>query len=151
MAKPTVDPILQWIRRMVEDERIKNLPDQELLGRFTGARDNAAFACLLRRHGPMVLDVCRNVAGNDADAEDAFQATFLILAQKASSIRRLTSVGSWLYGVAFRTALKAQAACAKRQKHELRAARAAGNSPPKSSNVWRSRGWRCWTTSPASG
>ena len=126
MAKATVDPILQMIRRMVEDHRIKNLPDQELLRQFTGAKDDAAFACLLRRHGPMVLDVCRNVAGNDADAEDAFQATFLILAQKASSIRRLTSVGSWLYGVAYRTALKTQAALAKRQKHELRTARSAG-------------------------
>ncbi len=123
MSKTTVDPILQMIRRIAEDHRMKCLPDQELLCRIAGGPDDAAFSVLVRRHGPMVLDVCRNVAGNGADAEDAFQATFLILAQKARSIRKLTSVGSWLHGVAYRTALKAQAAFAKHQKLELRAAK----------------------------
>src|SRR5579862_2319262 len=116
MASATDNPILQMIRRLAEDHRLKNLPDHELLRRFINAGDKQAIDCLLRRHGSMVLSVCRNVAGNDADAEDALQATFLILAQKAKSVRNRSSVASWLYGVAYRTALKAQAECAKRQK-----------------------------------
>src|SRR5439155_21386555 len=102
-------------------QRVKVLTDQELLDRFRSERDEAAFHTLLRRHGSMVLDACRNVLGNEADAEDAFQATFLILAQKAGAIHNQASVGSWLHGVAYRTALKARAGSAKRQKHEARA------------------------------
>src|SRR5262249_30242662 len=81
----------------------------------------AAFHTLLRRHGPMVLDVCRGVLGDGPDAEDAFQATFLVLAQKRGSIRKAASLGSWLYGVARRAALKARARSAARHKHEPRA------------------------------
>jgi len=120
MTPTSTSPILQLIRRSAHDQRDKLLTDQELLRRFRSERDEAAFHTLLRRHGSMVLDVCRNVLGNEADAEDAFQATFLILAQKARSIRKEASVGSWLYGVAFRTALKARANSAKRQQHETR-------------------------------
>jgi RNA polymerase sigma factor (sigma-70 family) len=108
------------IRSLVEDQRVKALPDRELLRLFCDGCDEAAFHGLLRRHGSMVLDVCRNVLGNEAEAEDAFQATFLVLAQKAGTIRETASVGSWLYGVAYRTALKARAASARRQKHEDR-------------------------------
>jgi RNA polymerase sigma factor (sigma-70 family) len=97
------------------------MTDQDLLQSFHAQQDQAAFHALLRRHGPMVLDVCRGALGNEADAEDAFQATFLILARKAGSIRRASSVGSWLHGVAYRTALKARAQSATRQKHEARA------------------------------
>jgi RNA polymerase sigma factor (sigma-70 family) len=111
-------PILRMIRSLVEDQRVKDVPDHELLRRFSRARDEAAFLGLLRRHGPMVLHVCRGVLGQEADAEDAFQATFLVLAQKAGTIRKIASVGSWLHGVAYRTALKAQAERAKRRKHE---------------------------------
>src|SRR5271157_5417725 len=116
MTRTTISPILQMIRRLADDQRLKNMSDQDLLRRLASGPDDAAFSNLLRRHGPMVLDVCRTVVGNDADAEDAFQATFLILAQKARSIRKLASVGSWLHGVAYRTALKAWAASATRQK-----------------------------------
>jgi RNA polymerase sigma factor (sigma-70 family) len=118
MTRTTGNPIVQLIRRLVEGQHLKELPDQELLRRFGSGQDEAAFHSLLRRHGPMVLEVCRNVLGNESDAEDAFQATFLIFAQKAGAIRKGSSVGSWLYGVAYRTALKAQAEFAKRHKHE---------------------------------
>src|SRR5262245_58695960 len=114
-------PILQSIRRVIEDPGTRQVSDQHLLHQFSEQRDEAAFATLLRRHGSMVLDVCRDVLCNEADAEDAFQATFLVLARKAASIRKSGSVGSWLYGVAYRTSLKARAQLATRQKIEARA------------------------------
>src|SRR5262249_48938844 len=114
-------PILQLIRRVGEDPKVRDLPDRDLLERFQAQRDQAAFHTLLRRHGPMVLDVCRGVLGDSPDADDAFQATFLVLAQKAGSIRKGASLGSWLHGVAYRTALKARAQSAARQRHEVRA------------------------------
>src|SRR5262245_58399643 len=121
MARTVSSPILELIRRFVEDERGRQLSDQVLLQQFTEQRDEAAFATLLWRHGPMILDVCRSVLGNDADAEEAFQATFLILVQKATSIRQTASVGHWLHGVAYRTALKARARSAARERNEARA------------------------------
>jgi cytochrome c peroxidase len=121
MAKAAASPILQLIRRVVEDPQVRELPDHDLLQRFHSQHDEAAFHTLLRRQGPMVLDVCRGVLGDGPDAEDAFQATFLVLAQKAGSIRKVAALGSWLHGVAHRTALKARAQSAVRQKHEARA------------------------------
>src|SRR5262249_42773138 len=121
MAKAAASPILQFIRRVVEDPQVRQLPDGGLLQRFHAQRDQAAFHTLLRRHGPMVLDVCRGVLGDGPDADDAFQATFLVLTQKGGSIRKGASLGSWLHGVARRTALKARAQSAVRQKHEARA------------------------------
>ncbi len=121
MAQATASPILQFIRRVVEDPQLRELPDPDLLERFHSQCDETAFNTLLRRHGPMVLDVCRAVLADSPDAEDAFQATFLVLAQKAGSIRKRASLGSWLHGVAHRTALRARAQSAARQKHEARA------------------------------
>src|SRR5262245_48955027 len=118
MAKVATSPILQLIRRVVEDPQVRGLPDQELLQRFRSEHDEGAFHTLLRRHGAMVLDLCRSVLGDGADAEDAFQASFLVLAQKAGSIRKGGSLASWLHGVAYRTALKARAQSAVRHKHE---------------------------------
>src|SRR5215472_13087416 len=97
------------------------LADGDLLERFLSQQDESAFEVLLRRHGPMVLNVCRRVLHDPHDAEDAFQATFLVLVKKAESVRRLASVGSWLHGVALRVAWKARAAAARRRRAEKEA------------------------------
>ncbi len=78
------------------------LSDGELLERFAARRDEVAFEALVRRHGPMVFGACRRILGNSHDAEDAFQATFLVLARKAASIARRELVAGWLYAVARR-------------------------------------------------
>jgi RNA polymerase sigma factor (sigma-70 family) len=95
-----------------------NLTDGQLLARFVAARDEASFAALVRRHGPMVLGVCRRVLHDFHHAEDAFQATFLVLARKAASVVKRESVGCWLYGVAYRTALEAGSVLARRRAKE---------------------------------
>ena len=94
------------------------ITDHQLLSRFTSTRDEEAFAALVRRHGGMVLGLCRRLLGGHHDAEDVFQAAFLILARKASSLRRGESVGAWLYRVAYRLALKARASAARRRDRE---------------------------------
>src|SRR5262245_41985652 len=83
--------------------------DGELIGRFLERRDEAAFEALVRRHGPMVLGVARRQLRDADDAEDVVQATFLLLARRAASVRNPDSVGSWLYGVAIRLARRARA------------------------------------------
>src|SRR4051812_33988247 len=82
--------------------------DLELLDRFVAARDEAAFAGLVARHGGTIWRLCRRIVQTEHDAEDAYQAVFIVLARKASSIRRGEAVGSWLYSVAFRIAMKAR-------------------------------------------
>jgi DNA-directed RNA polymerase specialized sigma24 family protein len=85
------------------------LPDGELLEQFIQRRDEDAFAALMRRHGPMVLGVCRRILRNETEVEDAFQATFLVLIKKAAVVQPRQRVGNWLYGVACTTALKTRA------------------------------------------
>ncbi len=95
--------------------------DAALLQRFTVQGDEAAFATLVRRHGPMVFGVCRRVLRDEHTAEDAFQATFLLLARKARSLRQPERLGPWLYGVAYRTAVRARSDAVRRRRHEAKA------------------------------
>src|SRR5581483_191200 len=87
--------------------------DADLLARYLGRRDDAAFAALVRRHGPMVLNECRRLLGDAHGAEDVFQATFLVLARRAGAIRRPAALAAWLYGTARRIAWKARARAAR--------------------------------------
>ena len=97
------------------------LSDRQLLDRFVARRDaagEAAFAALVARHGPIVLHVCQQLLGDHQHAEDAFQAVFLVLARRARSVRDPDLLGHWLYGVALRTARKANARLARQRKNE---------------------------------
>ncbi len=106
--------LIQYIRNLAGSPAGK-LADGILLERFVTAKDETSFTTLVKRHGPMVWSVCQRVLRSTPDAEDAFQGTFLVLARKASSIRKPELLGNWLYGVASRTALKAKSLAASRR------------------------------------
>jgi RNA polymerase sigma factor (sigma-70 family) len=114
----------------------EGVADADLLERFLARRDEEAFAALLGRHGPMVLGVCGRVLGDAHAAEDAFQATFLILVRRAGAIRKRAALGSWLHGVAYRAALKAQAREACRRRHEREAIPSESTDPARDV-LWR--------------
>src|SRR5438067_5723997 len=101
-------PVLRYLRQALGSPSPGAVSDAELLARFAAGRDEAAFELLLWRHGGMVLNVCRAVLRDADAAQDAFQATFLVLVRKAGSISRREAVGGWLYRVAYRAALKAR-------------------------------------------
>jgi RNA polymerase sigma factor (sigma-70 family) len=128
MASPQIGVVLRHIRA-VAGAGGGEVPDALLLERFLTLREEEAFAALVRRHGPMVFSVCRGVLGHWHDAEDAFQATFLTLAQKASTIRRGQALGSWLHEVAYHLAVKAQARAAHRRAQECLPPAAASTDP----------------------
>jgi RNA polymerase sigma factor (sigma-70 family) len=109
------------VRRLAGTHRADQPSDGQLVEDFTARHDEAAFAMLVRRHGPMVLSVCRSVLRHEQDAEDAFQATFLVLAQKAASLRQPQAVAGWLYEVAYHVAVKAQGDAARRRAQERKA------------------------------
>jgi RNA polymerase sigma factor (sigma-70 family) len=122
MATASLDSVLHHLRRLAGTPRSGEPTDAQLLQRFAQKRDEAAFALLVQRHGPMVLGVCRRVLGNRQDAEDAFQAAFLVLARKAAAMAWRDSVSAWLYTVAYRLALRARAHAARRRFHERQVA-----------------------------
>src|SRR5438105_7943539 len=93
------DTLLRYIHRIVVPSKPDGTSDAVLLGRFISTRDERAFAGLMERHGPLVLQVCRRVLGNADEAEDAFQAVFLVLARKAATVARREALSSWLHGV----------------------------------------------------
>ncbi len=115
MANPQAGTLPTDVRNLIGVEP-RHDSDQQLLERYVRRRDEDAFAGLVRRHGNTVWGVCRRVLQQPQDAEDAFQATFLILARKAASIRKGEAVGSWLHGVAYRTALKARRSSLRREQ-----------------------------------
>jgi RNA polymerase sigma factor (sigma-70 family) len=125
-----MNPILHHVRRMALLQAGNRLSDAELLELFLDRRDEAAFEALLRRHAPMVLGVCQRVLRQAQDAEDACQATFLVLARKAASLRSPELLGHWLYGIALRTALKARAMNSKRRAREREVGRRARLETP---------------------
>src|SRR5262249_14012167 len=112
------DTVLYQIAKLVAPAEVRRLSDGQLLGRFVAGQDQAAFATLVERHGAMVFGVCRRVLPGLHDAEDACQAAFLVLARRAASIRKRDSIASWLYGVAYRSALNLRRTIARGRAHE---------------------------------
>jgi RNA polymerase sigma factor (sigma-70 family) len=113
-----LNEVVRHLHRTIFAKDESGLTDGELLGHFLEHQDEAAVTALVHRHGPMVWGVCRRMFRNHHDAEDAFQATFLVLVRKAGSVRQREMVGNWLYGVAHQTAMKARATTGKRRRRE---------------------------------
>jgi len=132
MARGRSGDITTHYQTLFQAGAVGTLSDGRLLEQFVNHRDGAreaAFRALVERHGPMVLRVCRSVLGDTHDAEDALQATFLVLARRADSIRKRESIGSWLHGVAQRVAQKTKTAAARRRVHEARSAEQVEETP----------------------
>jgi RNA polymerase sigma factor (sigma-70 family) len=121
--------LVRHLRRWADPVHDDATTDRQLLARFTADRDEAAFAELVRRHGPMVLGVARRVLHDPHDAEDVFQAAFLVLARKAASVAWRDSVGGWLFPVVYRLALKVRAGRARRRLHEAQVRTMAEQDP----------------------
>src|SRR5713226_1351170 len=120
MATAQFHTLLWHLRKLAAGRCSTQRTDPQLLDDFSARRDQSAFAVLVARHGPMVLRVCRRVLNHEHDAEDAYQATFLVLARNARSIRKPEALAGWLHGVAYRTAMKAKRSAARRRNHEAR-------------------------------
>jgi RNA polymerase sigma factor (sigma-70 family) len=128
VAIETLSAALRQINRLWADGSTTGFSDGQLLERFLFGHDAAAFEALVAHHGPMVLSVCRGILRDPNDAEDAFQATFLILVRKSSTLRRHEALGPWLYRVAHRVAIRANAAAARRRACERRAGQMAATT-----------------------
>ena len=120
MSTARPDPILRYVRKLAASCDMQERSDQELLHAFAAHHQETAFSTLVARHGPMVLRVCRRVLGHEQDAEDAFQATFLVLAINGKAIRKPDALADWLHGVAYRTAMNAKRSAARRRTREAR-------------------------------
>jgi RNA polymerase sigma factor (sigma-70 family) len=123
MATSQMNEFIQYLRRTVLLTDGAGLTDGQLLSRFIELRDEDAFAALIKRHGPMVWGVCRRLLASHHDAEDAFQATFLVLVRKAVTVHPRERVANWLYGVAYMTAHRGKVAAAKAGRRERQVAK----------------------------
>ncbi len=132
MANTQLDAVVRQIRKL----RAVEAGDDELITAFSAHRDPTAFAGLVERYGPLVLGVCRRVLRQEQDAEDAFQATFLVLSQRAGTIRKRESLSSWLHGVAFRVAMRARQQATRRRARE-----AQSKTVPPDDPSWKAA-WR---------
>jgi RNA polymerase sigma factor (sigma-70 family) len=129
MPHSTSPLLVRYVRELADAPGSAASPDGELVERFAGRGDGEAFAEIVRRHGAMVLDVCRRILRHDQDAEDVFQAVFLVLSRRAWALRRKEAVGPWLFGVAHRLALRARQKGRWRQAREPRAPEGASGDP----------------------
>src|SRR5579864_2680093 len=118
MANSPANTVIEHLRKAVLLPDASRSSDGQILHRFVETRDELAFEILVRRHGPMVLGVCRRVLGHVQDAEDAYQATFLVLARRAAALRNKTALASFLHGTAYHLASKIKRAAGRRRKHE---------------------------------
>src|SRR5215472_16083360 len=118
MANGQLAAVVQHIHRFARTATPQDRTDGQLLERFLAAGEEPAFAALVRRHGPMVLGVCRRVLRDRHAAEDAFQATFLVLLRRASELDRRSSLAGWLYTVAYHVALRPRSTDARRRRAE---------------------------------
>jgi RNA polymerase sigma-70 factor (ECF subfamily) len=118
MATAQLGDLRQFLSKFLGKASNEPLPDGQLLHRYVVRRDEQAFAALVERYGPLVLGVCNRVLRNAHDAEDAFQATFFVLARRADSLDGSGALANWLYTVAYRTAVKVRNQSARRQTHE---------------------------------
>jgi RNA polymerase sigma factor (sigma-70 family) len=118
MGRAQLGDAIRQIQRLFSDGTLSGLSDASLLRQFVSSRDEEAFVALVARHGPMVLSVCQSVLRDRRDAEDAFQATFLVLVRRAHSLWIDESLGGWLHRVAHRVAVRANADVARRRKRE---------------------------------
>src|SRR5688572_18491544 len=118
--------------KLLEVQALRGAADRELLRRVAAGADEAAFRVVAERHGPMVFGVCARLLGNRHDAEDALQATFLVLARRAGSVRQSESLASWLHGVARRVALRLRRADRRRTAREQAAAAPDAHAPADS-------------------
>ncbi|MBL8794944.1 MAG: RNA polymerase sigma factor [Planctomycetia bacterium] len=122
MAQGQLKSVVSFLVGLARGPVGGTLSDRQLLRQFVASQDQEAFATLVRRHGPLVLGVCRRLLRQEQDAEDVFQAVFALLARKADSPFWHESIGNWLYGVAYRLALRARARASVRRRHEEQAA-----------------------------
>ena len=135
MASVNRGVVFQQIDRLYRDGTLSGLGDGQLLERYLTRGDEAAFEALVDLHGPMVLGLCRRVLRDPRDIEDAFQATFLILVRKASTIRDRLHLSNWLYGVAYRVARRARTSTLRRRGREIAVENLEASAAPETAEI----------------